>query len=290
MMTTRDRTRPSRPAPALDAYLSDIRNDALLTAEEEARLADRIALGDTDARAHMIRANLRLVVKIARQYAGGPLSLDDLVGEGNVGLIRAVECFRPEFGTRFSTYAAHWIKQAIRQALTNTTATIRLPAHMVGLLRRWTRASRALARVLGREPSFDEVADDLQLSPPQREMVAQAMRARRLIHESSADTEFSWSSEEASDPSPPVELTCEADEERADVLRRLDRLDNRERLVVSLRFGLEGQEPLTLKEIGRRLGITREWVRKIELRAVRKLDDARDDDFDVEPRRLARTA
>lgn len=288
-MMTRERTRPRRPAPVLDAYLSDIRHDALLSADEEARLAVRVALGDTDARARMIRANLRLVVKIARQYAGGPLSLDDLVGEGNVGLIRAVECFRPEYGTRFSTYAAHWIKQAIRQALTNTTATIRLPAHMVGLLRRWARTARALARSLGHEPSFDEVADALDLSAAQREMVAQAMRARRLVREG-AETETAWSSEEASDPRPPVELECEADEERHAVLRRLDRLDGRERTVITLRFGLEGQEPLTLKEIGRRLGITREWVRKIELRAVRKLDDQRDASSEHPRHALARTA
>jgi RNA polymerase primary sigma factor len=290
---TRDRIRTRRANPALDAYLSDIRRDDLLTADEEAALARRIAAGDADARARMIRSNLRLVVKIARQYAGGPLSLDDLVGEGNVGLIRAVECYSPAYGTRFSTYAAHWIKQAIRQALTNTTATIRLPAHMVGLLRRWARTARALARSLGREPLFDEVADALGLSAAQREMVTQAMRARRLTHEGGGEPEAAWSSEEAPDERPSPELECEADEERDAVLRRLDRLDGRERMVVALRFGLEGQPPLTLKEIGRRLGITREWVRKIELRAVRKLDDAPADrePAPAAPRRaLARTA
>ncbi|GIW86112.1 MAG: hypothetical protein KatS3mg108_0436 [Isosphaeraceae bacterium] len=285
----RERNRDRRTAPLLDAYLSDIRNDSLLSAEEETRLAERIVRGDLDARARMIRANLRLVIKIARQYAGGPLTLEDLVGEGNLGLIRAVECFRPEFGTRFSTYAAHWIKQAIRQALTNTTATIRLPAHMVSLLRRWSRTARGLARSLGREPSFDEVADALRLRFAQREMVAQAMQARRLVHETTED-DSAWSSEEAPDPRPPVELHYELDEQRQAVLRRLERLDHRELTVITLRFGLDGQEPMTLKEIGRRLGITREWVRKIELRAVRKLDDS-EETADASRRMvLARTA
>src|SRR5205823_12079025 len=120
-----------------NTYLREIRDDALLSAAEERALAEAIARGDRDARARMIQANLRLVVKIAREYLGRGMSLDDLVGEGNLGLIRATEEFDPRFGTRFSTYASYWIKQAIRHALTNTTATIRLPAHMVTLLSKW---------------------------------------------------------------------------------------------------------------------------------------------------------
>src|SRR5207253_3748621 len=133
------------------------------TSAEECELAGAIAGGDLDARARMIRCNLRLVVKIARDFAGRGIVLDDLIGEGNLGLIRAAEEFDPRFGTRFSTYASYWIKQSIRQALINTTATIRLPAHMIGLLTRWRRAERALGREAGRAPTFDEVASHLHL-------------------------------------------------------------------------------------------------------------------------------
>lgn len=257
----------------LDVYLSEIRHDSLLTPHDEATLAEAIARGNRDARSRMIQANLRLVVKIARQFLGRGLNLDDLIGEGNLGLIRAAQDFDPRFGTRFSTYAAYWIKQSIRQALTNTTATIRLPAHMVGLLGRWRRAERALHRELGRDPWFEEIADAMTLSATQRELIAQALCTRHLQQEGCSTDEESWSSDEASDPHQSPDLECEAREEQRAVRSRLDRLDERERLVVSLRFGLEDEPPLTLKEIGKRLGVTREWVRKIELRAVRKLDD-----------------
>ncbi|MDB5352824.1 MAG: sigA 6 [Planctomycetota bacterium] len=260
----------------LGRYLDATRVDPLLTADDERHLAEAIAQGDSGARARMIRANLRLVVRIARDYLGRGLSLDDLVGEGNLGLIRATEEFDPKFQTRFSTYASYWIKQAIRQALINTTATIRLPAHMVGLLTRWRRTERALRRELGYDPSPDRIADDLGLSAMQRTMVERALRARklRLDTDRSRDEEDSgWATDEAMDSQGPPELEIEAAEARDEVRRRLTRLDDRERTIVSLRFGLDGHDPMTLKEIGRRLGVTREWVRKIELRAVRKLDD-----------------
>ena len=144
-------------------YLKEIRDESLLTAAEECTLAEAIARGDKDARSRMIQANLRLVVKIARDYMGRGMILEDLIGEGNLGLIRATEEFQPRFGTRFSTYAAYWIKQSIRHALINTTSTIRLPAHMVGLLTKWRRSERALCRELGRTPSFNEVASHLKL-------------------------------------------------------------------------------------------------------------------------------
>src|SRR5215468_7420893 len=130
----------------LQGYFHDISQVSLLSAKEEHELADAIARGDRDARTRMIQANLRLVVKIAREYAGRGLVLDDLIGEGNLGLIRAAEEFDPGFGTRFSTYASYWIKEAIYRALINTTATIRLPAHMVSLLTKWRRAERTLCR------------------------------------------------------------------------------------------------------------------------------------------------
>src|SRR5271157_5582065 len=226
----------------LQTYFRDINQASLLSAAEERDLAEAITRGDREARSRMIEANLRLVVKIARDYLGRGMLIDDLIGEGNLGLIRAAEEFDPGFGTRFSTYASYWIKQAIRHALINTSTTIRLPAHMFGL-------------------------------------VTKARRASQLKLESSlGDEDASWSPDELTNYAQSPETAMEIGEDRAEILQRLDRLDERERLVISLRFGLLdggnpacGVAPLTLKEIGRRIGVTREWVRKIELRAVSKL-------------------
>ena len=260
----------SHETGGMDIYLRQIREDALLSAAEECDLAEAIKAGDRDARARMIRANLRLVVKIARDYTGRGMSLDDLIGEGNLGLIRAAEDFDPRFGTRFSTYASYWIKQAIRHALTNTTATIRLPAHMVTLLSKWRKAERALTRELGQAPTFDQVAVTLGLSDAQRVLVERAKRASQLKLEGGDDE--GWSPDEAGDHHESPDAAIEAADERRHLLGRLERLDDRERTIVSLRFGLDGDDPMTLKEVGRRLGVTREWVRKIEVRAVKKLD------------------
>ena len=256
----------------LQTYFQDINQTTLLSATEECELAEAIARGDRDARGRMIQANLRLVVKIARDYTGRGLSLDDLIGEGNLGLIRAAEEFDPRFGTRFSTYASYWIKQAIRHALINTTATIRLPAHMYGVLTRWRRAERLLCRERGSEPSFEEVAAYLGLTEMQKGLVAKARRASQLKLESSlSDEDRSWTADRTMDSVDGPGAALELSDDREEILKRMDRLDERERLVVSLRFGLGGDLPLTLREIGRQLGVTREWVRKIELRAVNKL-------------------
>jgi RNA polymerase primary sigma factor len=285
-------TRAGDASQTLGRYLDEIRGDALLSADEERWLAAAIARGDKEARTRLIRHNLRLVVRIARDYSGRGLTLDDLVGEGNLGLIRAAEEFDPGFGVRFSTYASYWIKQAIRHALLNTTATIRLPAHMVGLLTKWRRAEKALRRDLGRDPSPERVADALGLSPAQRVMVESAFRAKRLrldTDRSRDEDDGVWSSDEAVDGHAAPELAVEDAEIRDEVRRRLSRLDDRERTIVALRFGLDGHAPLTLKEIGLRLGVTREWVRKIEARAVRKLDD-RDGSGGLMTSMAARTA
>ena len=260
---------------SLNNYLREIRDDALLSASEERSLAEAISRGDPDARARMIQANLRLVVKIAREYLGRGMALDDLIGEGNLGLIRATEEFDPSFGTRFSTYASYWIKQAIRHALINTTSTIRLPAHMVGLLTRWRRAERALTREFGYPPSSEQVAVSLGLTDAQKSLVEKARHARQLRLESGGGEENSrWSPDESTAYLESPDARLEADDERRSLMKRFERLDERERAILALRFGLEGELPLTLKEVGRRLGVTREWVRKIEIRAVRKLDDS----------------
>jgi RNA polymerase primary sigma factor len=266
-------------AHPLQVYLREIKHESLLTAAEECALAEAIARGDKDARARMIQSNLRLVVKIARDYVGRGMILEDLIGEGNLGLIRATEEFEPRFGTRFSTYAGYWIKQSIRHALINTTATIRLPAHMIGLLTRWRRTERALCRELGRSPSFQEVASYLGLSEIQKSLVTKALQARQLKFESSIASGTDWRSAMGSAGQYEApDAILEAGDEWDTLWRRMDRLDARERTILILRYGLEGESPLTLKEIGRRLGVTREWVRKIEIRAVRKLDSRNDPD------------
>ena len=256
----------------LQTYFRDINQSGLLTAAEERVLAEAIARGDRDARSRMIQANLRLVVKIAREYLGRGMVLDDLIGEGNLGLIRAAEDYDPRFGTRFSTYASYWIKQSIRHALINTTATIRLPAHMYGLLTRWRRAERALSREQGCVPTFDEVAAHLGLTETQKGLVAKARNASQLKLESSlGDDDEPWSARTAASPGESVEESLDRRDERAEVMKRMERLDERERLILSLRFGLTSEPPQTFREIGRRLGVTREWVRKIELKAMSKL-------------------
>ncbi len=275
----------------LQMYLDDLKDDVLLTAAEECALAAAIARGDQGAKRRLIEANLRLVVKIARDYIGRGIAIDDLIGEGNLGLIRATEEYDPRFGTRFSTYASYWIKQSIRHALINTTATIRLPAHMVGLLTKWRRMERSLCRELRRAPTFDETADALELSPMQRTLVARAMRARQLrLENTMASDEARWSPDESVGHGDAPDSALESEDDRVQLYRRMDRLDERERAVIALRYGLGGSNPLTLKEIGRRLGVTREWVRKIELRAVRKLDDKEPEVTRRSTRRMPRRA
>ncbi len=275
----------------LQMYLNDLKDDVLLTAGEECLLAAAIARGDKEAKRRLIEANLRLVVKIARDYVGRGIAIDDLIGEGNLGLIRATEEFDPRFGTRFSTYASYWIKQSIRHALINTTATIRLPAHMVGLLTKWRRMERSLYRELRRPPTFDEIAESLELSPMQKTLVARAMKARQLrLENTMASAEGRWSPDESVSHGDAPDSAIESEDDCVQLYRRMDRLDERERAVIALRYGLGGSNPLTLKEIGRRLGVTREWVRKIELRAVRKLDDKEPEGPRRSTRRMPRRA
>jgi RNA polymerase primary sigma factor len=256
---------------SLEVYLREIRAESLLTAAEERSLANAVAAGDTDAQTRMVQSNLRLVVSIARGFMGRGLPLDDLIAEGNVGLIRASKEFQARFGTRFCNYASYWIKQSIRHALINTTSMIRLPAHMVRLLTKWRRAEQVLFREQGITPSFDEVASVLGLSEARKMLMANALQAlyvRRegsVIHETGRPCrEVSWNCHEES---------LQADDERRILLQRMKRLEKRECTIMELRYGLKGEGPLSHKEIGRRLGVTREWVRKIQVRAIRKLGD-----------------
>jgi RNA polymerase primary sigma factor len=257
----------------IDEYYGWIRHEPLLSPEQELALANAIAQGDALARERLIRANLRLVVKLARGYLGRGLALEDLVGEGNLGLIRAVDGYDPVFGTRFSTYAGYWIRQAIGQALANTAALIRLPAHVLVLLGKWRRAERRLQRELGEAPVPDQVATELGLSPARRALLECALGVRRVVSVGSDEVPRDVHAL-AADPRPLAAQVLEAQEAWAGVGRRFRALEPRERLVLRLRFGLGGESPLTLREVGNRLGLTREWVRRVELRALHRLGDA----------------
>jgi RNA polymerase primary sigma factor len=266
------RAKNGQVSSSFQLYMREIRVESLLTAVEEKELAVAIACGDKDALARMIQANLLLVVTIARFYLGRGLAFDDLVGEGNLGLIRAAKDFQPRFGTRFSTYAAYWIRQSIRHALINTTATIRLPAYIVRQVTKFRRAERALSLESGNLPSSDEVASVLGLSATQKKLMASAFQALRVNRENRGALEktcrsgdYMWNLGE--ERQAPVDV----DDEYRVLMQRMQRLDERERTILNLRYGLVGDMPLTLKEIGRRLGINREWVRRIERHAIRKL-------------------
>jgi RNA polymerase primary sigma factor len=269
------RTSAAQPLGTMRIYPDNSPEGELLTAEEEFALAHAIARGDLLARTRLIRANLRLVVTIARDFLGRGLALDDLVGEGNLGLIRAAQKFDPRFGTRFGTYARYWIKEAIREALINTTQTIRLPNHVVRRLTKWHRAERALRRLLGYEPTHDQIATALGLTEPQRALIETALRATRFCHDQGdRDDGRGWTPDDMPDPGEAPDAPLLADEERRDLSQRLERLEDSERTVLTLRYGLEGEPPQTLKEVSQRLGVSREKVRQTELRAVQKLDSS----------------
>jgi len=261
-----------RASDCLSLFLRDIGETPLLSAQEESDLAEAISRGDTDARDRMIRANLRLVVRIARDFTGRGMTLDDLVGEGNLGLIRAVKDFDPRFQARFSTYAVYWIKQAIRNALLNKQATIRLPVHMVKLLTKWDRAKRDLLRQRGYPPSFDELASHLGLTDDQQELVQKALCSCRLKPHGSMQADgVDRSFDEPVDAHPGPDYGIQVREDREVLTSRMRCLNEREKRVIRFRYGLGGESASTLETIGKQLGITREWVRVIEQRAIRKL-------------------
>ena len=271
---TRRRKKNDAVQTPLETYLREINETALLTAEEERQLARQIGEGDLPARDRMVRANLRLVVNIARGYAGKGLGLQDLIEEGNLGLLRAVEGFDPEMGTRFSTYASYWIKQSIKRALINSAKTIRIPAYMVELLSKWRRASARLSEELGRTPTPEEITRVLGLPKKKLPIIKKAIRIYNATPHTD-QSEGGWSlGEMVTDERmrSPDETLLEQDVLHH-VLEMLNDLDPREATVLRMRFGLENTEPHTLKEIGEELGLTRERVRQIETEALGKLAD-----------------
>ncbi|MDE2509153.1 MAG: RNA polymerase sigma factor RpoD/SigA, partial [Planctomycetota bacterium] len=261
----------------LQTYLQDINTTPLLSAAEERELAERVAVGDPSAREHMVKANLRLVVNIARGYLGKGLSLEDLIEEGNLGLLRAVEGFDGTMDTRFSTYASYWIKQSIRRAVMNNGKPIRLPAYMVSLLAKWKRATIVLTDRLGRPPTSEEVGKALRLSKKKVGIVSKAITVNNLSpHAENSDEDSGILDEVLTDTrgkTPDAALIESDDLDR--IFQGIDRLDDRESKVLRMRFGLEPYNPMTLREVGENLGLTRERVRQLESQAILKLIAAR---------------
>jgi RNA polymerase primary sigma factor len=260
------------PSSPLSTYLREINDTPLLSPAEEQELADRVCQGDAAARDHLARANLRLVVRIARGFANRGLALPDLIAEGNLGLLRAVEAFDPTLDTRFSTYASYWIKQSILRALDNLVKPIRLPSYVVDLLAKWRRAGAELHDELGRQPAPEEVMDRLNLSPKKRAILTKALRIHNAVPQGDSLGDRPSLDELLSDENT---LAPEAQmgrrEELNHVLNLLGRLEPREETVLRLRYGLDHQGPRTLKQIGAHIGVTRERARQIERDALQKL-------------------
>jgi RNA polymerase primary sigma factor len=262
---------PHVPVDALQLFLEQIGRVPLLTPAQEVSLARRVQRGDRAAKNHMIEANLRLVVSIAKHYQGQGLPLLDLIQDGALGLVRAVEKFEPERGFRFSTYATWWIRQAVARGLADKARAIRLPVHVVERINKIARVERRLAAELGREPTAEEVAEaasvELEDVDQTRKASEPIVSLDRTIGE---DDDAPLGSLIADDRGDPEEETAAA--LRGEILARaLDRLSDRERRVLELRYGLGGQDPWTLDEVGKAFEVTRERVRQIETQTLAKL-------------------
>jgi len=268
-------------------YLREIGKTALLTREEEVQLADRIKVGDKGARAHMIKANLRLVVKIAQDYANYGLPLLDLISEGNIGLMKAVERFDPNKGGKLSTYAAWWIKQSIKRALANQSKTIRLPVHMVDKISKMRRVAMVLSEELGREPTDEELAEEIGIDRAKlSHLKSAALRPASLDAPISEDdtTEFGEIIGDEKAQTPLELLSHKNMHMQLDDL--LEVLDERERKIIDARFGLAGQKPKTLEDVGQEFGVTRERIRQLQNIALKKLRRALQKKEDPGPRPL----
>ncbi len=265
----------------LSLYLRSINDSPLLTADEEKTLARRIINdNDFEARERMVRSNLRLVVNIAKHYANRGMALPDLIEEGNIGLIRAVEGFDPEMGSRFSTYASWWIKQSIKRALINGVQPIHIPAYMVELMTKFKVAMRVLDTQLGRLPNTEELATFMKMSKKKLDIVKQAVKAYHSPTQFSGGGGSNGSDEltindvvaDTHNPSPDEEV--HGNDELKTLDKLLNKIDAREAKILRMRYGLDGSDPMTLKEIGEKIGLTRERVRQLEHESLRKLRDA----------------
>jgi len=256
----------------LETYFKEINQIALLTAEQEKELAVRVRSGDLAAREHMTKANLRLVVSIAKNYVDRGLSLLDLIEEGNLGLLKAVERFDPGEECRFSTYATWWIKQSIKRALIDTVKTVRIPSYMVEMISKWKSATADLTIKLGRQPSALEVAEAMEIPPENINLIKTALRASNSSNQT-VSIENMWTLSEVLEDKnarQPDQVLFDALETEM-IEKLLSAIDEREAKILRMRYGLENGDPMTLKEIGERVNLSRERVRQIENEALKKL-------------------
>jgi RNA polymerase primary sigma factor len=261
---------------ALQLFLREAGRHPLLTAAQEVELAKKIERGDRQAKQRMIQSNLRLVVSIAKNYRNQGLPFLDLIQEGTLGLIRAVEKFDWRRGFKFSTYATWWIRQAVARALADKARTIRMPVHIVERMQKMNRAERTLWMELGREPTLDEIAAEASLPIEQAREVRAAARASASLDQPVGDQEDAVFGDFVAGDDPLPEERVEGALRSQALAVALQALGERERQVLVLRYGLIDEEPKTLEEIGRRLGLTRERVRQIELDSLRRLANLRE--------------
>jgi RNA polymerase primary sigma factor len=257
---------------SLKVYLREISKTPLLTPEEEVSLAARIKKGDKAARDQMIRANLRLVVKIAQDYAAYGLPVTDLISEGNIGLMKAVERFDPNKGGKLSTYAAWWIKQSVKRALANQSKTIRLPVHMVDKIGKMRRIASMLSEALGREPTEEELAEELGIPRRKLAMLAQASQRPTSLDAQVNEGESTEYGEIIGDERAVNPFDSLSDKNmHGEIDGLLSVLDERERRIIDERFGLNGRQPMTLEDVGRQFGVTRERIRQLQNVALGKM-------------------
>lgn len=257
----------------IDLYLKEIGSIPLLTPEKEMQLAQRVAEGDMEARKTMIVSNLKLVVSIAKQFVGRGVSLMDLIAEGNLGLIKAVDRFDYRRGNRFSTYASWWIRQSVSRSIADQGRTIRLPVHMTDLVNKWLRTTRQLTQKLGRRPTTSEIAKEMGVSEDRVKSIAKLAQKPASLETplSEDDDEYQLldllADINAVSPNDQIDNELQWEE----VMKLLDNLKEREKQILILRFGLDDNIPRTLEEIGEKFGLTRERVRQIEAESISKL-------------------
>lgn len=257
---------------AMNLYMREVGRTRLLTVEEEIELAARIKAGDESARERMICANLRLVIKIAREYEHLGLPLLDLVNEGNMGLMKAVEKFDPSKGGKFSTYSSWWIRQSVRRAVTNQSKTIRLPIHVVDKLCQMTRVAAKLKEIFGREATNEELADEMAISVRRIARLRKAAIATVSIDAPLGDDESQSLMEVVQDEATvSPDLAIESKNDLGRLSELVGRLDRRESAIIKSRFGLDGGSERTLEEIGAKMGVTRERIRQLQNSALKKL-------------------